>query len=275
MIFIDEDKVCASHLARGSCIILVNNIKGSPPLTFIAENPVIEDAQYRHAVFNGVRAGSYDDFIAVDLTNPEVVVFELEPGFFEPNTIYFYGLSGTYPGQMFFDYSLGSTRRVPVDIMTFLRGLTAERQLTDGERLFATENMVFVLEESRFDLLLSNPRAGFTVFAPIDAAGFDIPLEILQCAVENPDAIRTLILHHIILGSYTSDQLIQGGVFNTMAGTALTFIPTEEGDGFFIDNKVRVDNSLGYSTVNGNVYLIDTVLIPEDFEAEFCEEAAG
>ncbi len=275
LILIDEDRACERWLAQGSCIILVNNIKGSPPLTFIAENPVIDDARYRRAVVNHVSAGSYREFIAVDLTNPETVVFELQPGFFEPNVIYFYGLSGTYPGTMFVDYSLGSTRRVPVDIMTFLRGLTAERQLTDGERLFATENIVFVLEESGLQFVLSNPRTSFTVFAPIDRAGFDIPTGILECAVENPQAIRTLILNHIISGSYDSNQLVEQVVVETMAGTPLTFIPTEAGDGFFIDNQVRVDNTLGYSTVNGNVYLIDTVLIPESFEAEFCEEAVG
>jgi hypothetical protein len=202
-------------------------------------------------------------------------VFELQPGFFEPNAIYFYGLSGTYPGTMFADYSLGSTRRVPVDIMTFLRGLTADRQLTDGERLFATENIVFVLEESGLQFLLGNSLLNYTVFAPIDRAGFDIPTSILECAVENPQAIRTLILNHIISGSYDSNQLVAAGQVATMAGTSLTFLPTEGGDGFFIDNKVRVDNRFGYSTVNGNVYLVDTVLIPEAFEAEFCEEAAG
>jgi hypothetical protein len=272
LIVVDEQTACANRLASGSCIILVNNIKGSPPLTFIADNPVIEDAQYRRVVVGHAPAGTYDDFIAVDLTNPEIIVFDLEPRFFEPNVIYFYGLTGDYPGQMFFDYTIGSTRRVPVDIMTFLRGLTAERQLTDGERLFATENIVFVLEEARLDLLLSNLRGAFTVFAPTDAAGFDIPTEILECAFRNPAAIRPLVLNHIILGSYTPAQLLEAGVVQTMAGTALTFIPTPEGDGFFIDNKVRVDNDLGYSTVNGNVYLTDTVLIPEGFEDEFCAE---
>ncbi len=272
LIVVDEQTACANRLARGACIIVVNNIKGSPPLTFIADNPVIEDAQYRRVVVGAALAGTYDDFIGVDLTNPENIVFEFEPRFFEPNVIYFYGLTGTYPGQMFFDYTFGSTRRVPVDIMTFLRGLTAERQLTDGERLFATENIVFVLEEARLDLILANARGSFTVFAPTDAAGFDIPTEILECAFRNPTAIRTLVLSHIILGSYTADQLVQAGVVETMAGTTLFFTPTPEGDGFFIDEQARVENDWGYSATNGNVYLTDAVLIPEGFENEHCAE---
>jgi hypothetical protein len=272
LILIDEDTVCERGLSQGACIIMVNNIQGSPPLTFMAGNPVVEDAQYRRAVVNHVPAGSYTDFVAVDLTHPETVVFNLQPGFFEPNTIYFYGLAGTYPGRMFADYSIGSTRRVPVDIMTFLRGLTAERQLTDGARLFATENIVWVLEESALQFLLSNPRTGFTVFAPIDRAGFDIPTQILECAVENPQAIRTLILNHIISGSYGATDLLEAGTVNTMAGTTLTFTPNPGGDGFMIDNHVAVENRFGYSTVNGNVYLLDSVLIPTGFEEQFCAE---
>jgi hypothetical protein len=265
LVVVDEQTACANRLARGSCIILANNIKGSPPLTFIADNPIIEDSQYRRIVVGAALAGTYGDFVGVDLTNPE-------PRFFEPNTIYFYGLMGRYPGEMFFDYTFGATRRVPVDIMTFLRGLTAERELTDGERLFATENIVFVLEEARLDLLLSNPRAGFTVFAPTDAAGFDIPTEILECAFRNPAAIRTAILNHIILGSYTADQLIRAGGIQTMAGTTLTFTPTPEGDGFFVNEQARVQYDWGYSAVNGNVYLTDSVIIPEGFEEQYCAE---
>ena len=54
LIFIDEDAVCEGGLETGSCVILVNNIKGSPSLTLIANStPVVEDAHYRQAVVGG------------------------------------------------------------------------------------------------------------------------------------------------------------------------------------------------------------------------------
>ncbi|MBZ0305602.1 MAG: fasciclin domain-containing protein, partial [Anaerolineae bacterium] len=170
----------------------------------------------------------------------------------------------------FADYTVISTRRVPVDIMTFLRGLTADRNLTtDDERLFATENMVWVLEEGGVDLMLSTSLVNYTVFVPIDAAGLNLPQEIIECAIRNPASIRPLILNHIVLGRFDPNQLARANTLFTMAGTRLTFAPTGEGDGFFV-NSVRVENTLGYSTLNGNVYLIDEVLIPAEFEERYC-----
>jgi uncharacterized surface protein with fasciclin (FAS1) repeats len=87
--------------------------------------------------------------------------------------------------------------------------------------------------------------------------------------MSNPLAMRALILNHVLVGVQTSETLIALGVVPTMAGTTHTFQPAD--GGFFIDDKVRVSHSLGYPTVNGNVYLIDTVLVPEGFEADFCE----
>jgi hypothetical protein len=270
LIFIHEDSVCAGELEIGSCVVMVNNMQGSPPLIFMADGfPVIDDSRYRHVIVNSVEAGTYQDFTAVDLTRPETTVFDQGTGFFEPNVIYFYALTGNYPGQKDFDYSLGITRRVPVDMMTFLRGLTADLQLTDGERLFATENIVALLETTGFDELLSNEQQALTVFAPTDAAVLEVDAELYNCAMSNPLAMRALILNHVLVGVQTSASLIELGVVPTMAGTIHTFQAAD--GGFFIDDKVRVFDSLGYPTVNGNVYLIDTVLVPEGFEADFCE----
>jgi hypothetical protein len=269
LIFIDENNTCGDDLESGSCVILINNIKGTPPLTFIAENSRISvSSEYRHADVNTIPAGSFSNYRAVDRDNNDLVVFEFQPGFFEPNVIYLYGLTGTYPGSMFLDYTVGITRRVPVDMMTFLRGFTADLNLNDGTTLFATENIVSILEESGLDARLSNPRQAYTVFAPIDLAVLEIAGEIYECALSNPLALQALILNHIITGTYTSSDLVQAGFVQTLAGTTLSFLPTE--GGFFIDDKVRVDNAFEYPTLNGTVYLVDTVLVPEGFVEQYC-----
>ncbi len=269
LFFIDEDHACEDELASGSCVILVNNIKGSPPLTFLSDSfPLIVSAGYRQAIVNHVPAGSYQNFKAVDLSTLDTLVFNLPSGFFEPNVIYLYSLTGTYPGQMFVDYTLSTTRRVPVDMMTFLRGLTADLQLTDGETLFSTENIVAILEEAGFDELLSDERQALTVFAPTDAALLEISGELFECVTSNPLAIRALILNHVLAETYTSSQLIEAASLTTMAGTNHSFAAAE--GGFLVDNQVYVSDSFQYPTNNGVVYLVDTVLVPEGFVEQYC-----
>jgi len=270
LLYVDEDDLCGEALAIGTCTIFVNNIAGSPPLYFNADDmPLVGDVQYQQIVVNQVPATSYLEFTGVDLNNPDVPVFRLQRGFFEPNVISFYSLIGSYPGTMFSDYNIGITRRAAVDTMTFLRGLVADLQLNDGETLFATENIVAILDESGFDDLVSTEGLLLTVFAPTDQAILNVAVDLYQCAVTNPDAMRELILNHILIGSYTSAQLISLGRLATMAGTTHTFTPTE--GGFLIDNAVRGLEAWRYPTLNGNVYLVDTVLVPPGFSEDFCD----
>lgn len=269
LFLIDEDHVCEDELVSKSCVILVNNIKGSPPLTFLSDSfPLIVSAGYRQALVNHVPAGSYENFKAVDLSTLDRLIFQLPPGFFEPNVIYLYGLTGTYPGQMFFDYTFNTTRRVPVDMMTFLRGLTSDLQLSDGESLFSTENIVAILEEASFTELLTDQQQMLTVFAPTDAALLEISGELFECVTSNPLAVRALILNHVLADTYTASELINEALLPTMAGTTHSFTAAE--GGFLVDNQVYVSDSFEYPTLNGVVYLVDTVLVPEGFVEEYC-----
>lgn len=269
LIFINEDAVCAGKLDAGSCVILVNNIKGSPALTLIANStPVIEGALYRQAVVGAVNAGTYLSLRAVDQADPASVVFRLSRRFFEPNVIYIYSLRGTYPGAAPTDYVVGTVRRSPVDTMTFLRGLTARPQLSDGTTLFATENIVAILEQAGFDTLLTNPRLPLTVFAPTDGAVLESVPALYDCVISNPSAMRALILNHVLVGSYTPEQLVAAQRLPTMAGTLHTFRGVN--GGVIVDNTVVVADSNRYSTLNGNVYVVDTVLLPPGFEDQFC-----
>lgn len=269
--FVSEDALCEGVVASGSCIILVNSVRNSPPMTLLADNSlVVDDARYRHVVVNGVPARSYLELKAVDPNNPQTVLFRLQRGFFEPNVIALYSLTGDYARNTFSNLRIGSIRRVPVDTMTFLRGLTANLNLSDGTNLFAAENIVAVLDAAGYDSLLENTQLPLTVFAPTDAAILEIT-DLYECALSDPAAMRTLILNHILAGAYTSAQLVNTGSVSTMAGTTHTFRATP--GGFFVDNTVRVADSLRYPTATGNVYLIDTVLVPEGFADQYC--AAG
>jgi hypothetical protein len=270
MMTIDEDDGCEGKLEAGSCIIIINNMRGAAPLTFAADNNrVVDQAEYRHAVIQSVPATSYNRLVGVDPNNPTELIFDMQqPGIYMPNVIQFYGLVGTYPGEMFADYGIVSSRRVAADIMTFLRSLTADLRLTDGETFFSLENIVAIMEEAGFGELLANQQQTFTIFAPTDDAVLEAPIDIYACVISNPEALRALILNHILVGVHTSTDLVDAVSLPTMAGTAHTFFPAP--GGFYINNQVQVSDSLGYSAINGNVYITDSVLVPDGFEEEFC-----
>ena len=269
LIFIDEDTLCEGKLAAGSCVILVNDLKGAPALRVLAnQTPVVDGAAYRQVVVGNVPAGTYQDFSATDQNSPQTSIFHLQVRYFEPNVIYIYSVRGTYPGSSPQNYTIGVVRRVPVDTMTFLRGLKADLELTDGKTLFAAENIVAILEQSGFDQLLQNSALPLTVFAPTDEAIVRFAPELYQCVMSNPAALRALILNHVLVESHTPSQLVNTGSFPTMAGTTHTFRATS--GGFLIDNTVSVPESAWYPTRNGNVYLIDNLLVPNGFEDQYC-----
>lgn len=268
--FVDEDHLCVDKLATGSCIIFVNNIRGSAPLTFNADTTqILTDADYRHVVVGAVPALSYRNLIAVAPSDRQTDVFRLQRGFFEPNMVYFYSLVGNYPGTASVDYNIGVSRRAAVNSMRFLRGLTANLQLTnDDQTLFSAENIVALLEQSGLDETLADEGLSLTVFAPLDAAVLEVAPDLYQCVISNADAMKALILNHVMVGSFTAAELIAKGNLPSVAGTTHSF--TLGTDGFVIDGTTQVSSSLRYPTTNGTVYLINDVLVPDGFSDEYC-----
>ncbi len=271
LVFIDEDTLCAGKLAGGSCVIVINNIRNSPDLRLTANSiPVVDGVGYRQAVVGSVPAGTYLQLAAADTNNTQTVLFQQQFQVFEPNVIYLYNLRGNYVGRPSADYTAGTIRRVPVDTMTFLRGLTGKLQLTDTKTLFATENIVAILQQSGFDHLLQNAQLPLTILAPMDQAVAKISGDLYQCALSNPAAMRALILNHVLAGSYTPAQLASAGSVATVGGQTHTFRATNSG--VLVDNAVLARDTLNYPTLNGNVYLIDQVLIPNGFTDQFCSQ---
>lgn len=264
LVLIDETRACESQT---TCLIAVNNIKSSPVLSLIdGPDMLIEDVQYRQAAVEGLNPATLWEFATVLRDNTASVVFASQTKFFEPNTVYLYGFSGDFARRSF---QMTAARRVTADIMTFLRGLKANVQLTDGEILFATENIVAVLEQSGFDDLLASPETEFTVFAPLDGATLQAVPALFACATANPQAMQALILNHILIGRHSPAALVEAGTLPTMGGGTHAFTPAE--GGFMIDGTLRVDESLAYPAENGMVYLVDSVLVPEGFAEQYCE----
>ena len=98
----------------------------------------------------------------------------------------------------------------------------------------------------------------FTVFAPTDAAFDKIPVDILHAVQDanGGELLTTVLLHHVVPGAITPDQLAEG-TLETAAGDTLTV--TKVGDQFFVDgNPVGA----GVQATNGYVYVMSDVLVP-------------
>ncbi len=105
--------------------------------------------------------------------------------------------------------------------------------------------------------LVETLRGGpFTVFAPTDAAFGKLPLDVLRAVQEDPDTLNTVLLHHVVAGTITPEQLAEGEL-TTAAGTTLAV--TKVGDTFYVDgNKIGA----GVAATNGEVYVMSDVLVP-------------
>lgn len=105
--------------------------------------------------------------------------------------------------------------------------------------------------------LVDTLRGGpFTVFAPTDAAFAKLPTEVLHAVQDDPKMLETVLLHHVVPGTITPDQLAEGAL-TTAAGTTLTV--TKVDDQFYVDGNAI---GAGVTATNGEVYVMGDVLVP-------------
>lgn len=105
--------------------------------------------------------------------------------------------------------------------------------------------------------LVETLRGGpFTVFAPTDDALAKLPLDVLHAVQDNPDMLKTVLLHHVVPGTITPDQLAAGEL-TTAAGTKLTV--TVSGDTLYVNGNPI---GAGVEASNGYLYAMSDVLVP-------------
>lgn len=116
-----------------------------------------------------------------------------------------------------------------------------------------TELTGLVVDEGLVETLRGGP---YTVFAPTDSAFDKLPLPVLHAVQDNSDLLKTVLLHHVVEGTITPEQLVPGEL-TTVAGTTLTV--TKVGDQVFVDgNPVGA----GVEATNGYVYVMSDVMVP-------------
>ena len=87
----------------------------------------------------------------------------------------------------------------------------------------------------------------YTVFAPTDDAFAKLPAGTVEDLLEDPEALKAILLYHVVEGKVTSDQVVGLTSADTVGGPAIAI-----------------------STNDGAVYLNDTVkVVTTDIEARY------
>ncbi len=101
-------------------------------------------------------------------------------------------------------------------------------------------------------------KGPYTVFAPTDEAFAKVPADALNGLLADKEALRKVLLYHVVAGKVTADQVV------TMKSA-----PTAQGSNVMIDasNGVMINNAkvakADIMTSNGVIHVIDTVLMPK------------
>ncbi len=98
----------------------------------------------------------------------------------------------------------------------------------------------------------------FTVFAPTDEAFKKLPKDALNNLLKDKEALKNVLLYHVVSGDITSKQITKLNEAKTLNGSDVK-IKVDDG-------KVMVNNSqvVGADVIasNGIIHVIDTVLLP-------------
>lgn len=108
------------------------------------------------------------------------------------------------------------------------------------------------LEITKLDQALVGKE--FTVMAPTDEAFAKLPSGVLESLINNPEALKSILLFHVGKGSQTLTTIQSNSGLKTLSGKFLT-------------TKVILGAGLNTSdlkTDNGIIHVLDSVLIPSD-----------
>jgi uncharacterized surface protein with fasciclin (FAS1) repeats len=99
----------------------------------------------------------------------------------------------------------------------------------------------------------------FTVFAPTDEAFAKLPAGTLESLLQNPAALKSVLLYHVVPGKVMAADVVKLKTAKTALGQSVQIDASQE---------VRVGNAKVTKTYiaasNGVIHVIDTVIIPKN-----------
>jgi transforming growth factor-beta-induced protein len=99
----------------------------------------------------------------------------------------------------------------------------------------------------------------FTVFAPTDDAFAALPEGTLEGLLADPEALKQILLYHVVSGKVTSDQVVDLTSADSVAGPAIA-IAVKDGKVVLNDSATVVTTDI--ETKNGVIHVIDAVILP-------------
>ena len=99
----------------------------------------------------------------------------------------------------------------------------------------------------------------YTVFAPTDDAFKKLPAGTLDGLLKDPEALKKILLYHVVSGKVTADQVVKVKSADSVAGPAVK-ISVKDGSVYLNDTVKVVTTDI--ETSNGVIHVIDGVLLP-------------
>jgi uncharacterized surface protein with fasciclin (FAS1) repeats len=99
----------------------------------------------------------------------------------------------------------------------------------------------------------------FTVFAPTDDAFAKLPAGTVEGLLKDPEALKKILLYHVVAGKVGSDQVVGMTSADTVNGAPIK-ISVKDGSVYLNDTVKVVTTDIPAS--NGVIHVIDGVLLP-------------
>lgn len=101
-------------------------------------------------------------------------------------------------------------------------------------------------------------RGPFTIFAPTDAAFAALPSGVVEALLEDADALRAVLLYHVVPREVRSGEVVSTGGTSTLQGERLDF--SVRAGSALVDEARVIQPDI--DTSNGVIHAIDSVLVP-------------
>jgi hypothetical protein len=227
-------------MSRQDFRIVINNIAGSPPISFLEEGRVLEqDLAYGAYSALAVEPFSWDTGMAFSGEEMAIIFpFDLEndqvAGYWEPYTVYVYGMMGHYPGTPDEDYTFAmpSVSVVAPDLASFLAAFTPFDLTADYQTYLRFETLVAALEATGVSEALAT-GGPYTIFAPTDAAFAALSYRQLTPVMDDLETLEQVLLNHVVEGAMSYEEMLEAGSVTTLSGTELPVVATWDEDEYY------------------------------------------
>lgn len=99
----------------------------------------------------------------------------------------------------------------------------------------------------------------FTVFAPTDEAFAALPAGTLDGLLADPEALKAILLYHVVSGAVTADQVVGMTSADSVEGSPIA-IAVKDGK-VFLNDAAQV-TATDIKAANGVIHVIDQVILP-------------